>query len=436
MSKIFDLNVIDPNPYQVRESEDPEHIKKLALSIAKDEMFQIPMGRKYDGRVQLAFGHSRLAAYKFLRDSGAWYGENNGFNPLNYASMPVEIRDLNDQHMFELAVQENVERKNLNPIEEARAMIVYRDHFGKNSEEIGKLFGNMSDSAVRNKMRLVHLVDLSPSLPKYLSSGEMLEGSARALLRLLDLDEASRFKSEDQETYPKPSEIIELAMMGVGQKRVTELIDELMAWLRPEGVKPIPGKLLQLPLEIPAPEPEPIPAPAPVEMPALQAEPVVEDLPDDGEAEEEERPQQGDQDYPRESEPAQEEHIAAPAPVVEELKPVQPVEEPRKATAAAPQAAKPAILPMKSQASVPAPAPQPAPAPAPVKVMTWRESTITLTLTFWPDDGNEKGRIAMIGARLNSDAPKMVMARQADLALPVQLVEMMAELNKSMGEQE
>ena len=91
---------------------------------------------------------------------------------------------------------------------------------------------------------------------------------------------------------------------------------------------------------------------------------------------------------------------------------------------------------MKPQVSTPAPTMQPAQPPEPVKPKTWSESTVTLTLTFWPDDGHEKGRIAMIGARLNSDVPRMVMARQADLLLPQQFVDLMLELRKSMGDEQ
>ena len=87
------LDLIDANPWQPRQSEDPEHIKKIALSIAEDGLLQTPVGRwahpsgkpmpsaaGYEPddfaalmiatgwHVQLAFGHSRLAAYKWIVD--------------------------------------------------------------------------------------------------------------------------------------------------------------------------------------------------------------------------------------------------------------------------------------------------------------------------------------------------------------------------------
>jgi hypothetical protein len=82
--------------------------------------------------------------------------------------------------MFELAVRENLDRKDLTPIEEARAMATYRDTFGKTSDEIGELFG-LSGSAVRNKMRLL---ELPAVVQDRVQAGEIQEGAARRLLAL------------------------------------------------------------------------------------------------------------------------------------------------------------------------------------------------------------------------------------------------------------
>ena len=163
------LDAIDPNPYQPRSSEDAEHIQHLADSILRDGLLQIPVGREVVGRIQLAFGHSRLAAFKLL----------SRLYP-SFAAMPVDIRDLTDQQMFEYAVTENVTRKNLTPIEEAKAMQRYRDDFGKTSAEIGELFG-ISDSTVRGKLRLL---DLPESVQENMKAGQIGEASARRLLIL------------------------------------------------------------------------------------------------------------------------------------------------------------------------------------------------------------------------------------------------------------
>lgn len=64
------VEIIESNPYQMRDGEDPEHIARLADSIARDGLLQLPLARPTGtgDRVQLAFGHSRLAAYKQLQE--------------------------------------------------------------------------------------------------------------------------------------------------------------------------------------------------------------------------------------------------------------------------------------------------------------------------------------------------------------------------------
>lgn len=187
MIKEFMLEKILPNPYQTRDGEDPEHIRNLAISIGEQGLLQIPSARIAPGQqganalkdplVQLVFGHSRLAAYKFLRDTG-----NQGFD-----TMPLNIVEMSDEQMFQSAVAENRDRKDLTPIEEAKAMLVYRDQFKKTSDEIGKLF-HLSDSAIRNKLRLLDL----PSEVQAKVGKSMTEGAARDILVFLSLPDNVR----------------------------------------------------------------------------------------------------------------------------------------------------------------------------------------------------------------------------------------------------
>lgn len=201
MKELIDLELIDPNPYQPREKEDAMHVKNVALSIAERGLMQVPMGRLVmngelmglpgdiraeldDGcRIQLAFGHTRLAAYKWLRDVGPHSNIERDFS-----RMPVELRELSDIEMFEYSIQENLARKDLTPLEEARAMKRYREEFGKTSAEIGSLFG-LSDSAVRNKMRLLNLPE---DVQVQAAEKDLPEGVIRGLVTLFDLPESLR----------------------------------------------------------------------------------------------------------------------------------------------------------------------------------------------------------------------------------------------------
>jgi ParB/RepB/Spo0J family partition protein len=178
-SQLFDLDKIDPNPYQTREREDLDHVCKIAESIASQGLMQVPMGRPAGfGRVQLAFGHTRLAAYRLIVETGL--GRMDLVEREEFRQMPVVVQDLDDATLFEMGVGENLARKDLNPLEEARAMKTYRDEFKKTSLQVGHLFG-LSESAVRNKIRLLELPE---DAQESLSAGAISEGTARSLLTL------------------------------------------------------------------------------------------------------------------------------------------------------------------------------------------------------------------------------------------------------------
>lgn len=179
------LEIIESNPYQMRDGEDPEHIAHLADSIARDGLLQLPLARPTGtgDRVQLAFGHSRLAAYKQLQErsrNGEIVTGGDLTNLALYDRMPVMVRELTDEQMFVFGAQENLARKNLTPVEEGKLMVIYREKFGKTSAQIGELFG-LSESAVRNKMRLV---ELPASAQTSLAEGKITENAARRVLSL------------------------------------------------------------------------------------------------------------------------------------------------------------------------------------------------------------------------------------------------------------
>lgn len=150
------------------------------------------------GMVEIAFGHTRLAALKYLTTAsieelaeiGITFNdpaEQQSFIE-KHSKIDINIQVLNDEAMFEMAVTENHDRKDLSPIEEAKAMLVYRDTFGKTSDEIGALF-HLSGSAVRNKLRLL---DLPDDYKEVLVRGEVTEGMARDLLVLTQLPKDMR----------------------------------------------------------------------------------------------------------------------------------------------------------------------------------------------------------------------------------------------------
>lgn len=168
------LECITDNPYQPRTTDNEEHIVNLARSIAADGLLQKPTARHTAESAQLAFGHSRRKAFEWLRSNFEKEGLPERYN--GYSQMPLNIEELSDEDMYRQAVSENVQRKDLDAVELARSMKRYGEEFGKNSDEIGALFG-VSGSTVRGK---IMLLELPAEVQEKLSTGEISEGTARA----------------------------------------------------------------------------------------------------------------------------------------------------------------------------------------------------------------------------------------------------------------
>jgi ParB-like chromosome segregation protein Spo0J len=433
---------IRPNPWQPREQEDPVHVADLAQSILAEGLLQIPVGRKNaEHLIELAFGHSRLAAWRLLNqiavlqrtdgmDLAAFPGLAEYFarsvgNELSidersqWAFFPVILRELTDEDMFREAITENLHRNGLNPIEKARAMARYRDEFEHTSLEIGALFG-YSDSGVRNLMRLLKLPERIQSACK---RGDLTEGQARALIPLYDLPADVRAEAEDSGEL-KPSDILEVALSGTSPAQISALVARFIAKFVPAK----PGAQQLTIDDLAEPEPsvsvetvtapveetaviETLPAPAPEPIPPMMASVSMETVQE-------------------EEEEAQEPEQAVITPPVQAAQPKPEAPKPQPAPA---QRAKPVELPQP--AAVTPAAPAAAPKAEPAEQMTWAKSSIALTITYWPDDGSEQGRQVMVGARLNQGPPKMLMLRESQVELPVQLKKLVEIMKYELGGQ-
>jgi ParB/RepB/Spo0J family partition protein len=178
MSEIFvDLNLIAANPFQPRKEVDAAAVAELAENIERnttddfDGLLQAPTVRKVGATYELAFGHRRLAALRLLGREG----------------MRVQVRELTDLQMFEIAVSENMKRRDLNPIEEAEAIQTYMETFGKTSAEAADFFGKAA-STIRGSIRLLNLPTAAQELVR---SGEINTAAARGLLVVEKLQGAS-----------------------------------------------------------------------------------------------------------------------------------------------------------------------------------------------------------------------------------------------------
>lgn len=162
--QVVDINLIVPNPYQPRKEFSDEKLNELAESIRIHGVIQPLLVREYQGKYQLIAGERRLRASKLV----------------GLTEVPIVIREMTDQIMMEVALVENLQREDLNPIEEAEAYRRLMEEFKTTQDEIAKRVGR-SRPAIANTLRLLNL----PSeIQSDLAKGTLTMGHARPLLGL------------------------------------------------------------------------------------------------------------------------------------------------------------------------------------------------------------------------------------------------------------
>lgn len=159
------LDLIDRNPFQTRTAFDPVKLNELAQSIAASGVVQpVVVRRTVDGRFQLITGERRFLASK----------------QAGKASVPAIVRVASDEQAMEMTVVENLQRADLNPMEQARAYSRLSNEFKMTQEQMATRTGK-DRASVANFLRLLKLP--SPIQEK-VEAGELSFGHARTLLAL------------------------------------------------------------------------------------------------------------------------------------------------------------------------------------------------------------------------------------------------------------
>lgn len=163
VKKTLRIAEIEPNRDQPRKNFSDEAISALADSIREHGMLQPILVRPIStGGYQIVAGERRWRAARML----------------GLDEVPVTIRELSDAETMQIAIIENLQRENLNPIEEANGYNELIEKFGMTQEKVAKMVGR-SRSAVANAVRLLTLPD---RVVKMLENGEISAGHGRALL--------------------------------------------------------------------------------------------------------------------------------------------------------------------------------------------------------------------------------------------------------------
>ena len=160
------LSKIDINPEQPRKTFDEIALNELAESIKEKGVLQPLLVRPVKNRYQLVAGERRFRAAHIAK----------------LKEVPVIIKDLSDKDSMEIALIENLQREDLNAVEEAQGIKLLMDKYSLTQEEVaGKL--SKSRPAVANSIRLLNLSD---KLLEQLKDGLLSAGHARALLSIED----------------------------------------------------------------------------------------------------------------------------------------------------------------------------------------------------------------------------------------------------------
>ena len=167
------LDTVVPNPYQPRQHFDEADIADLCDSIREHGFLQPIVVRRFDSQFQIIAGERRFRAAQLA----------------NWERVPVQVREVDDRQMAELAIVENVQRKDLNPLEKAASFQRYLQEYQCTQEELASRV-HIDRSTVAN---LIRLLELPEPVKKMVTEGEISQGHARSLLPLGDESEQCEF---------------------------------------------------------------------------------------------------------------------------------------------------------------------------------------------------------------------------------------------------
>jgi ParB family chromosome partitioning protein len=167
---VFD---IDPNPFQPRKDFDAAEIEALAESLRRHGLLQPLLVRKVGERYQLVAGERRLRA---ARQAG-------------WSDVPVRIVEADDRRAAEFAIVENLQRKDLNPLEKASSFQQHLARYGCTQEELAARL-SLDRSTIAN---LIRLLELPEPVQEAVRRGRISQGHARALLPLGDEAQQAAF---------------------------------------------------------------------------------------------------------------------------------------------------------------------------------------------------------------------------------------------------
>jgi ParB family chromosome partitioning protein len=189
--KEININEIEPNDKQPRKHFDQEKIEQLAASIKEHGIIQPLIVKNEKGYYKIIAGERRWRAARVA----------------GLKTVPVIERDTTPREEMELALIENIQREDLNPIEESEAYEQLMSEYNLTQEKLSEVIGK-SRPAIANALRLLSIAD---EIKKYVIDGELSAGHARALLSCEEKAQQIRFTEkiiEEQLSVRETEELI------------------------------------------------------------------------------------------------------------------------------------------------------------------------------------------------------------------------------------
>ncbi len=170
------INEIDPNSQQPRKVFDQERLDALSESIKEHGVVQPIIVRTEGSRYIIIAGERRWRAAKLA----------------GLKTIPVIIKDISSREVMEIALIENLQREDLNPVEEAEAYQKLIDEYSLTQEEVAKVVGK-SRAAIANSVRLL---SLSNEIKDMISDGRLTSGHARTLITISDIQKQNSLANQ------------------------------------------------------------------------------------------------------------------------------------------------------------------------------------------------------------------------------------------------
>lgn len=176
------VELIDDNPFNPRKHYSQTKVREMAQSLQEVGLRQVPEGRRVDGRIQLAYGHMRKRGF----------AANKKKDPEHWEMMPVDVKEISDQDMFHFAMEENLTRTDITPIEVARCTESFSQRFPDVLDEEIARKHHMTAANVSNMKRVLRLPE---KILEKIDAGVFTFTQGRELLTLEELENAENLMS-------------------------------------------------------------------------------------------------------------------------------------------------------------------------------------------------------------------------------------------------